>query len=255
MQTIFRTLEAATAADTAGSSIMMIGMILVMVAVFYFFLYRPQKKQEKETQEMRNSLEIGDVIYTSHSANSADTHTEGLTVVGILEESHSSFDNVVFTQLATLWHMHDHGEEPFDGHFNILFRLFLDNLLFFRIRFRPYEAFPHTLLRTDRKRARSDGCNMIRLELDALASRHDRHDALACDFKFESLLADGRVAQDYVALVAAAEREIHALNKRNLRPGVRALDYLQKKLHSLSLPSGWIFISWESSWNDSTGSS
>ena len=56
-------------------------------------------------------LEIGDVIYTSHSANSADTHTEGLTVVGILEESHSSFDNVVFTQLATLWHMHDHGEE------------------------------------------------------------------------------------------------------------------------------------------------
>ena len=64
MQTIFRTLEAATAADTAGSSIMMIGMILVMVAVFYFFLYRPQKKQEKETTEMRNSIEIGDVIST-----------------------------------------------------------------------------------------------------------------------------------------------------------------------------------------------
>ena len=64
MQTIFRTLEAATAVDTAGSSIMMIGMILVMVAVFYFFLYRPQKKQEKETQEMRNSIEIGDAIST-----------------------------------------------------------------------------------------------------------------------------------------------------------------------------------------------
>lgn len=64
MQTIFRTLEAAAPVNTAGSSLMMIGMILVMVAVFYFFLYRPQKKQEKETQEMRNSIEIGDVIST-----------------------------------------------------------------------------------------------------------------------------------------------------------------------------------------------
>ena len=56
-------------------------------------------------------LELGDVIYTSHSAGSTDTHTKGLTVVGILEESHSSFDNVVFTQIKTLWDMHDHGEE------------------------------------------------------------------------------------------------------------------------------------------------
>ena len=56
-------------------------------------------------------LEVGDFIYTSHSASSTDTHTQGITVVGILEESHSSFDNVVFTQIKTLWDMHDHGEE------------------------------------------------------------------------------------------------------------------------------------------------
>ena len=56
-------------------------------------------------------LEVGDIIYTSHSASGTDTHTQGLTVVGILEESHSSFDNVVFTQIKTLWDMHDHGEE------------------------------------------------------------------------------------------------------------------------------------------------
>ncbi len=58
-----------------------------------------------------NELSVGDVIYTSHSASSADTHTQGITVVGILEQSHSSFDNVVFTQIQTLWQMHDHGEE------------------------------------------------------------------------------------------------------------------------------------------------
>ena len=54
------------------------------------------------------ALSIGDLLYTSHSANSTETHAEGITVVGILEETHSSFDNVVFTQIGTLWAMHDH---------------------------------------------------------------------------------------------------------------------------------------------------
>lgn len=58
-----------------------------------------------------NDLKIGDLIYTSHSASGLDKHDKGITVVGILEENHSSFDNVVFTQLKTLWDMHDHGEE------------------------------------------------------------------------------------------------------------------------------------------------
>ena len=58
-----------------------------------------------------NSLEVGDVIYTSHSANGSDLHTKGITVVGILKESHSSYDNIVFTQLKTLWEMHEHGEQ------------------------------------------------------------------------------------------------------------------------------------------------
>lgn len=57
-----------------------------------------------------NSLKVGDVIYTSHSANSTETHAKGITVVGILSESHSAYDNIVFTQLRTLWEMHDHGE-------------------------------------------------------------------------------------------------------------------------------------------------
>ena len=63
-----------------------------------------------------NSLEVGDVIYTSHSANSTELHTKGITVVGILAESHSSYDNIVFTQLKTLWEMHDHGEHTEQDH-------------------------------------------------------------------------------------------------------------------------------------------
>lgn len=61
-------------------------------------------------------LAVGDLLYTSHSANSAETHAEGIKVVGILEETHSSFDNVVFTQIQTLWAMHDHeGEHEEEG--------------------------------------------------------------------------------------------------------------------------------------------
>ena len=55
-------------------------------------------------------LKVGDIIHTSHSASDLDKHAEGITVVGILAETHSSYDNVVFTQLKTLWDMHDHGE-------------------------------------------------------------------------------------------------------------------------------------------------
>ncbi len=38
--------------------------LIVLGVVFYFFLYRPQKKQEKEARDMRNSVEVGDVIST-----------------------------------------------------------------------------------------------------------------------------------------------------------------------------------------------
>jgi ABC-type lipoprotein release transport system permease subunit len=58
----------------------------------------------------RNGLKIGDEIRTSHSASSIEAHETPLTVVGILEKTNSTFDNVVFTQYRTLWEVHDHGE-------------------------------------------------------------------------------------------------------------------------------------------------
>ena len=64
----------------------------------------------------QNDLSVGDVIHTSHSASGLDAHTQGLTVVGILEESHSVYDKVVFTQIRTLWEMHDHGAHGEEEH-------------------------------------------------------------------------------------------------------------------------------------------
>ena len=56
-----------------------------------------------------NGVKVGDEIHTSHSVG--DEHHEALTVVGILEESHTVYDNVVFTQLRTIWEVHEHEEE------------------------------------------------------------------------------------------------------------------------------------------------
>lgn len=39
-------------------------MIVAMIALFYFFMWRPQKKQEKETKAMRDGLAVGDEITT-----------------------------------------------------------------------------------------------------------------------------------------------------------------------------------------------
>lgn len=37
---------------------------ILLIAVFYFVLIRPQRKRDKETQRMRNSLQVGDEIVT-----------------------------------------------------------------------------------------------------------------------------------------------------------------------------------------------
>ena len=39
-------------------------MLLGIVAFFYFFMIRPQKKQEKQANDMRNALQVGDEITT-----------------------------------------------------------------------------------------------------------------------------------------------------------------------------------------------
>ena len=62
-----------------------------------------------------NDLKVGDVIFTSHSANATETHAVGLKVTGVLKESYSAFDNVVFTQLRSLWELHEHGAENEEG--------------------------------------------------------------------------------------------------------------------------------------------
>ena len=55
--------EAAGGSGALGSLTSILMLVLVVV-VFYFLIIRPQKKQEKAANEMRNSLQRGDEITT-----------------------------------------------------------------------------------------------------------------------------------------------------------------------------------------------
>ena len=52
-------------ADTmAGGDLLSLLIIPLMLVALYFLMIRPQKKQEKQQAEMRNSLAVGDEITT-----------------------------------------------------------------------------------------------------------------------------------------------------------------------------------------------
>lgn len=53
-----------TDTTSTGSGWYTIVMLGILLLVFYFFMIRPQKKQEKETNDMRNNLQVGDEITT-----------------------------------------------------------------------------------------------------------------------------------------------------------------------------------------------
>ena len=56
--------ETAPQANPAGGLIGMLPMLLIMVAVFYFMLIRPENKRKKEAEQLRSAVKNGDKITT-----------------------------------------------------------------------------------------------------------------------------------------------------------------------------------------------
>lgn len=50
--------------DATMSMITSFGSLALIIAIFYFFILRPQKKRDKQAQDMRSSIEVGDDIIT-----------------------------------------------------------------------------------------------------------------------------------------------------------------------------------------------
>lgn len=63
MNFAFNLLDAATTA-TQGNSWTTILLMVALFGVMYFVMIRPQKKKQKEEQEMRDAIQIGDEITT-----------------------------------------------------------------------------------------------------------------------------------------------------------------------------------------------
>jgi preprotein translocase subunit YajC len=63
---------AATVANSAGANapaggnswVSTLILVVVMVAVFYFLIIRPQKKRDKQAKDMREAIKVGDEIVT-----------------------------------------------------------------------------------------------------------------------------------------------------------------------------------------------
>ncbi len=55
-------LQAATAQQSGWSSII---MMVALIAIFYFFMIRPQTKRQKEIRKFRESLTVGDKVVTA----------------------------------------------------------------------------------------------------------------------------------------------------------------------------------------------
>ena len=57
-------LDSAAATNPTGGMGSMLIIMIPLFLIMYFFMIRPQKKQERETNEMRNSIMVGDEICT-----------------------------------------------------------------------------------------------------------------------------------------------------------------------------------------------
>ena len=57
-----------------------LAVLAAIIVVFYFLLIRPQKKQEKQQAEMRNSLQVGDEITTIGGIIGKITSIKGETI-------------------------------------------------------------------------------------------------------------------------------------------------------------------------------
>ena len=64
MDIISKAYAEGAAPSPAGGGMEMIIMLAVFGLIFYFMIYRPQKKQEKKDAAMRAALEIGDQVVT-----------------------------------------------------------------------------------------------------------------------------------------------------------------------------------------------
>ena len=72
---------AGSAPSSTGSFLSLITTVIMMIAIFYFFLIRPQSKRQKETEKMLAALKKGDKVVTIGGIHGTITSVKENTIV------------------------------------------------------------------------------------------------------------------------------------------------------------------------------
>lgn len=73
--------DTATAGESTGGSWTNIIFIVALVAIFYFFMIRPQSKRQKEIKKFRDGLKQGDKVITAGGIHGKIKNVKENTVV------------------------------------------------------------------------------------------------------------------------------------------------------------------------------
>ena len=65
MNLLLSSTDAAAAGQAMASPIVWVIYFVVLIGIFYFLFYRPQKKEQKKRSALINSVEVGDSVLTT----------------------------------------------------------------------------------------------------------------------------------------------------------------------------------------------
>lgn len=75
--------------------------LILMFAIFYFLLIRPQQKKQKQIREMHNSLQRGDKIVTIGGIHGTiDTVDEDVMVILVNDNRKLTFDRAAVREVV-----------------------------------------------------------------------------------------------------------------------------------------------------------
>ena len=76
----------AAAGGTSSQTLMSVVPFIAIIAIFYFFIIRPQNKKQKETQKMIDALKKGDKVVTIGGIHGLVSQTKEKTVIVKVDE-------------------------------------------------------------------------------------------------------------------------------------------------------------------------
>lgn len=95
----------------SGQTIVSVIPFVLIIAIFYFFIIRPQNKKQKETQKMIDALKKGDKVVTIGGIHGTVSATKEKTVIVRVDEN----VKIEFNRSAIAGVVSDKAESPKSG--------------------------------------------------------------------------------------------------------------------------------------------